>query len=58
MTEQIVIGVRRDGQTERVNITADRIERDRDGTVRCYESGQEIATFYDAAYAVRADNLE
>jgi hypothetical protein len=57
-TETIVVGVRRDGQTERVAIDADKVERDHNGTVRCYEGDTEIATFYDAVYAVRRDNLE
>jgi hypothetical protein len=54
----IVVGVDRDGRTERVEVTAVRVERDRDGTVRCYDGdGTEIATFYQASYAVRKDNL-
>lgn len=57
-TESIVVGIDRDGQTERVPIEAERVEKDRDGTVRCYEGDTEIATFYDAKYAVRAENLQ
>lgn len=54
----IVVGLNRDGQTERVEVTAVRVERDRDGTVRCYDrDGTEVGTFYAAAYAVRKRNL-
>lgn len=57
-TESIVVGIDRDDHTERVTVEADRVDRDRDGVVRCYDDDTEIATFYDAVYAVRSDNLE
>jgi hypothetical protein len=57
-TETIVVGVDRgDGQSERVTISAERVEWDRDGTARCYVGDTEIATFQSALYAVREDNL-
>lgn len=57
-TESIVVGVDRDDRTERVRIKAERVERDRDGIVRCFDGDTEIATFYNAVYAVRDDNLQ
>jgi len=54
---EIVVGVNRPNGIERVYVTAGRVDRDRDGVVRCYDSdGEEIATFYDAAFAVAADH--
>lgn len=57
-TESIVVGIDRGDHTERVTVEADHIDRDRDGTVRCYDDDTEIGTFWNAEYAVRADNLE
>jgi len=57
MTE-IIVGLNRGDKTERVTVDAVRVNRDRDGVVRCYDSDDtEIATFYDAEYAVKADHM-
>ena len=53
----IVVGVDRDGPTERVEVTAEKVDRDRDDVVRCYHDGVEIATFYNAVYAVAKEHL-
>jgi hypothetical protein len=55
---EIIVGVDRGDHTERVTVSAERVERDRDGVVRCYVGDTEIATFYDAVFAVKADHLE
>ncbi len=55
--ETIIVGVRRDGQTEQIPVEANRVDRDRDGAVRLYDDDTEIATFWNAEYAVREDNL-
>lgn len=60
MSPTIVVGIPGEGDlTERVRVEASRVDRDRDGTVRLYDGdGTEIATFWDALYAVREDELE
>lgn len=58
-TESIVVGLDSgDGQTERVTITADRTEWDRDDTLLLYDDGTQVGEFPNAAYAIRESNLE
>ena len=55
----IVVGVQHGDDVERVPVSAVRTERDRDGTLRCYDSeDREIATFPESLYAVKAEHLE
>ena len=55
----IVVGLDPDTHDrERVFVSANRVDRDRDGVVRCYVDDTEVATFYDARYAVREENLQ
>lgn len=56
-TERIVVGVPRDGGIEDIPIDADQLDRDRDGTLRAYDDGTEIAVFPPGSFAVREANL-
>jgi L-asparaginase II len=57
-TPEIIVAVYRGDETERVTVSADRVEWDTDGSARLYAGDTEIATFPDALYAVKADKLE
>ena len=55
-TRTIVVGYVVDGTETTTTVSADRTERDRDGTLRAYADGAEIAEIPNATFAVAAEH--
>jgi hypothetical protein len=57
-TESLVVGIARDGRTERVPVRGDRTEWTREDTLLVYDDGTQVGEFPAAQYVIRAANLE
>jgi len=57
-TRPVTVAYDHGGTEKTATVECDRVERDRDGVVRLFDDGTEVATFWTALFVVEDEHFE